>query len=60
MLQDMDRDEGWSSADSSVYEAARDISCAASLAESEPEQPGHAQGMSAMEALQSAGLNMTT
>ncbi|KAK9837642.1 hypothetical protein WJX74_001973 [Apatococcus lobatus] len=58
--QDMDRDEGWSSADSSVYEAARDISCAASLADSELEQPPHGQGMSALEALQNAGLNMTT
>lgn len=58
-MQDMDRDDGWSSADSSVYEAARDISCAASLADSELEQPGPMQGMSALEALQNAGLNMT-
>ena len=50
--QDMDKDDAWSTASSSVYEAARDISCAASLADSELEMQGPIQGMSALQALQ--------
>ena len=56
--QDMDRDEDWSSGSSSIYEAAQDISSAASLACSEADDCEPAAGVSALQALQNAGIHL--